>query len=307
MSAITHNTQGPTGDDWQAYARGLIPFIHGYTEYVVIPDAHLGDLGIELYTFDGAAYQCYADQDSKNTKDRYEKQRDKLTEDIGKFCKRRSELQKLLGLTRISSWIFCVPKSASRQLVRHAAEKTKEVRALNLPYATKDFKIVVKERDDLLPFETMAQRAATAIIELEKPIIGEAEIDKRIAAFEANLKRKFGKLYPEGSDSNREDHMRALIKENAISENLLEELQSIPQTYAKLMSEILSKEKRLANIGTSASANPKSVLVQELEDLAQRIERAAPDLGADTRESIVQGTITGWLMLCPLDFDVSSN
>jgi hypothetical protein len=137
-----------TGDDWEAYCLLLIQRRYGAGEVQRVPATHGGDLGIEAFTFDGLAFQCYAAEEPLSTRERYEKQRDKLTVDLAKLESRRSELCALLGTAIIRRYMFMVPIFNSNKLVQHSATKTAEYRAKELPHLDPDFRVVVVTDDD---------------------------------------------------------------------------------------------------------------------------------------------------------------
>lgn len=48
-----------SGDDWQKFVVRLLYSRYG-SNLIEVPDQHKGDHGIEAFTTDGCAYQCYA-------------------------------------------------------------------------------------------------------------------------------------------------------------------------------------------------------------------------------------------------------
>src|SRR5215204_4061018 len=137
-----------TGDDWEAYCLLLIQRRYGADEVQRVPAKHGGDLGIEAFTFSGLAFQCYAAEEPLSTRERYEKQRDKLTVDLAKLEKKQSELRALLGPVLIRRYIFMVPLFNSGKLIQHCTAKAAEYRAKRLPHLDPDFRIVVVTEDD---------------------------------------------------------------------------------------------------------------------------------------------------------------
>lgn len=83
MGQTTLDWDGPS---WEQHCLKLLRLRYkapGQFEYV--PSSDQGDLGIEGFSHDGCAYQCYAPEGPLPIKDRYERQRDKLTEDLAKL------------------------------------------------------------------------------------------------------------------------------------------------------------------------------------------------------------------------------
>jgi hypothetical protein len=121
------------GDRWEEYALRRLRDKHvfdGPTEFVSVPAAHKGDLGIDAFTRSGGiVYQCYAAEDYANAKDLYEHQLKKVTEDLAKLFdpSKASEIQELIGPDAvITRWILVVPQHRSRLLIQHCNKKAKE-------------------------------------------------------------------------------------------------------------------------------------------------------------------------------------
>ena len=83
-------------DSWQKYVLNLLILRYGLKEFVYVPDRHTGDFGIEGFSRDGCAYQCYAAREPLETDVLYQKQRNKMSADIRKFYANQSDLQKFL-------------------------------------------------------------------------------------------------------------------------------------------------------------------------------------------------------------------
>ena len=58
------------GNEWQQLICRLL--IHRYgLQFEMVPDGHGGDLGIEGFSRDGCAYQCYAPDEPISVAERY--------------------------------------------------------------------------------------------------------------------------------------------------------------------------------------------------------------------------------------------
>lgn len=134
-----------SGVEWQKRIEDLLK-IKYRTDYRIIPDQTQGDHGVEGFSKDGKAYQCYAA--AENSQNLYAKQRQKITDDIGKFVKNVAELKSIFDLTVINEWILVVPLYNDKALLKHASKKAEEVRKLNLPTVSKDFTITIATEKD---------------------------------------------------------------------------------------------------------------------------------------------------------------
>lgn len=86
------------GNDWEKHCLSLLRMRYRAPgQFEIVPALDEGDLGIEGFSHDGCAYQCYATMGPLPLRVRYERQRDKLTEDVEKLDTNRAELIGILG------------------------------------------------------------------------------------------------------------------------------------------------------------------------------------------------------------------
>src|SRR5689334_11077025 len=93
------------GDAWERlcqmiFKKKFAP--DGYQQMVASP----GDYGIEGFTRTGIAYQCYCPSEEYTLQVLYEKQRDKITKDLGKLKTYETQIRDRIGAMTISQWIF---------------------------------------------------------------------------------------------------------------------------------------------------------------------------------------------------------
>ncbi|MBY8037492.1 hypothetical protein KW477_05785 [Vibrio fluvialis] len=133
------------GDSWEKLIQSVFKLKYdSYQDMVASP----GDLGIEGFVLDeGILIQCYCPDENYDTKTLYEKQRDKMTEDLKKLSKNQKEIVSHLGSAKISQWIFITPKISKHDLHAHARSKTEEILSLGLPFIAEDFKVLIKDLD----------------------------------------------------------------------------------------------------------------------------------------------------------------
>src|SRR5437588_2907309 len=144
-AAVTSQIPRLCGEEWQNWANKLLTCHYGPTNYQKVPDNDRGDSGIEGFTItEGHAYQAYGcEGEPLKTADRYEKHRDKVTEDINKFIQNQAILSKIFGLVKITRWVLFVPYFDSKEIVIHASKKTTEVLDAKLPYVSDTFRVSV--------------------------------------------------------------------------------------------------------------------------------------------------------------------
>jgi hypothetical protein len=133
------------GDRWERLIQSVFKKRYDtYQDMVASP----GDLGIEGFVLDeGIMIQCYCPDEEYNAGILHEKQRDKITTDIGKLAKNEDDLIKHIGDCKISKWLFITPRIGKHDIHAHARKKEAEVKAQGLAFIADDFQILVKDLD----------------------------------------------------------------------------------------------------------------------------------------------------------------
>lgn len=135
---------GTDGGDWQRLFLSVLREEHR-DDLIPVPDHDRGDAGLEAYTLTGSAFQCYSPQEPLSTGQRYAKQRDKMTVDVGKFIVNGPKLRPMFGTTKIKQWVLLVPVIDSRDLLKHATAQTARVRAAGLDYVDNEIHVVARD------------------------------------------------------------------------------------------------------------------------------------------------------------------
>src|SRR5450759_1506039 len=118
-------------------------------DLVYLPSTMGGDYGIEGYSTDGIAYQCYADRDSLNLRERTDKQKQKLLRDTNKLLANAPKFENLLRGSAFQYYFLLVPQFHAADLVVYAAKRSETVRGWGLTFIASDFSIRIKTPDDL--------------------------------------------------------------------------------------------------------------------------------------------------------------
>lgn len=288
--------------EWEDHVNDLLRARHGHDNFVPIPDGHTGDSGLEGYSLDGIAYQSYAPDELCKPADLYEKQRDKMTQDIAKFIKNSAKLMKLLGQTKIRRWVLVVPKQVSQELVVHANKKTTEVLQANLPYVDEDqFVILIQDKESFKPEEQLLLEQGVYKLKIDQTEV----TDQQIEDFEAdkhelteNISTKLLKLNK--ADDDRVPAAKAeLVKRFIVSENILQELrEDYPQYYEQIQT---LKSERENDLKIEALSAESPSLTDQENRFLNKLEGGSI-LHSDNNLAIARGAVADWLMRCPLDF-----
>ncbi|EKO5175741.1 hypothetical protein WFH56_17775 [Vibrio vulnificus] len=133
------------GDRWEKLIQLVFKKRYDtYQDMVASP----GDLGIEGFVMDeGIMIQCYCPDEEYSAGILHEKQRDKMTADIGKLAKNEEALIKHIGDCKISQWLFITPRIGKHDIHAHARKKEAEVKEQRLSFIADDFQVLVKDLD----------------------------------------------------------------------------------------------------------------------------------------------------------------
>jgi hypothetical protein len=302
---ISESYLSDDGNAWERRVKTWLRLRYPGGNYEDVPAEHHGDFGIEGFSRDGIAYQCYAPQGRLKPRDLYENQRDKITQDINKFIKNQVALTKLFGSVVIDSWWLVVPEHKSSKLVQHASEKEALVRRHNLPYVTKDFHIHIATAEEFEVEHHAAIRKGLEALQLGETEVDQTEVqdwadknDEFVKVLDRKIRAYSGETRKRKVEKLRDGWIEYFIA----AENTLKKMQ---RKYADIWEEFraLKERKRKALIAKySARAAPHEVLAATIEELRVEIDKKVPNLRDDQVEELSYGTVAEWLHQCPLDF-----
>lgn len=274
---------------------------YGADQVQTVPAKHKGDLGIEAFTYEGGAFQCYACEEPRPVAERYEKQRDKLTEDLSKLESKKVELLKLLGPVRIRRYMFMVPFFDSHMLVQHATTKAAEFRGKNLEHLDSDFTVVVVNE------AAYADEAEALRLRPEILVAVPAQADEDVQTWKRSNEaavttadRKLQALI--SAERQRALTIESLITQYIKGENALGSLrQKYPDSWELAEHYKNHKESLLVLQYPTGSLNSTS-LASMAKEIELELKDAVPAADSVLRTTLAWSSIADWIMRCPLDF-----
>lgn len=289
--------------EWETHANNLLRERYTSSNYIQIPDIDSGDGGIEGFSMDGQAYQMYCPENAMTVDKLYEDQRDKMTQDVGKFIRNSKIMKSYFGDVKIKRWVLVVPDHKTRRIVSHATKKTAEIKAENISYVdNSDFRVLVWDRSEFRLEEIRLLEAGLATLKLRPIEVPESHLrvfNEGAAEFLDKLAWKLGKL---NDDPSRISAAQCnLTKSAIISQNMLSELK---QDYAEIHERIVSvtsKRAKQLDIEALDSEPKKQKLSYQIQTLKDQL-KTSNKLHDDNLEEISKGTVADWLMRCTLDF-----
>lgn len=288
---------------WQRRCHLLVQLRHGASNVQSVPDRVNGDAGLEFFTFDGCLYQCYAPETPEDTAKSSSAMKQKATRDLPKLKKNEAILTKLLAGLKFKRWILLCPFLDDKAVVTHVRAKGAELCKEAIDFLDPNFEALVQCQEDFAAeIAKIKQLPIGAELIVEDPT--SEEIGSKVNTPLADvLESKLGRAFPNSTISRRALLKRNYIKNHIKRENILDTLKmEHPILWERAWQTINAEQNRLEILGAGQLAPAK-----RLEDSLQRIEQGLtkdlPTLSHAALLDLSTGTLSDWLMRCPLDFD----
>jgi hypothetical protein len=290
------------GDGWQAYALQLVQIRHRPQNVQAVPDKVKGDAGIEFFTTDGCLYQCYAPEEASDVAKASSAMKAKASRDLKKLHTYASLIERILQDTRCNRWILLCPFLDDKDVVAFVREKGKEIQSLGLSFLEQNFEALVHCQTDFsVEIGRLKQMSAGMALHFERP----SQADVQAHPDGEMTRRLVGKLsraFPEASPAQIEDRKNSYIRAHLIQENALHEMRdNHPILWEQSKVCIDAEETRLRTIGSGSGA-ASDQLQTSVNRIEESLRRDLPSVSASVVTEIAVGTISDWLLRCPLDF-----
>lgn len=295
----------PSGDDFEAFVWSLLQRRYPPEKLRYFPADMGGDKGLEGFSTDGVAYQCYADKDSLDLRARTQKQRAKLNRDTLKLQKNKDDLPQLLDGLIIQHYFLIVPQYHSTELVAYANKRAATVRSWCLSFISNDFAITLKTPQDYQGEYQAALRDAAVQVRLPDPAIS----DGAVAGFAGSepvltttLLRKLQDLKNHHPAANIQTMRESLTKWFLAKEEMMDNLREFPQTREAIEAQRRLQQEALEFENGFAVTQPHDRVLQVVEDYANQLESSVAGLRKGDAQRLSRGQAGEWLMRCPLEF-----
>lgn len=294
------------GDDWEEHCLNLLHMRYKAPgQFERVPSSDQGDLGIEGFSHDGCVYQCYAPQSPLPIKDRYERQRDKLTEDISKLERHEAELVAVLGGVEIRLYVFMTPIHDSRRLNEHAKKKAAEIRRKNLAHCSPEFDVVVHteadyavERNELIALGLHKWNLSAVPIP-ETAVHGYVHSNPD---FIATIDEKLGRLSGLATEEKIELRSHLLVRKLTADNKLGEIRGQFAAAWEQIQELRAAKEASLAIECLLSQDDPRDLLYSTANAYCATLKDNLTFLYDSDASDLAWGTTTDWLAECPLNF-----
>lgn len=298
------------GSSWEALCQQVFKRKYQADDYQSIP-ASPGDFGIEGFTLrTGWAFQCYCPDKHYDRSELYKKQRDKITEDLGKLKTYQVELGRRLGQTKLGRWVFVTPEFDKNDLISHARTKEQLVRGWGLPFIADDFTVLLYDGDSFLLEINEIRSAVGEALVFEDAAPALAQLTGNREEYEGNVLRKCEMRLAEkrtsSNFSNKVQSLHQLTLESFLSaDGYFRNIESsAPVIYLRLVRLINEFENYVVETSATWTGSADALTIQVRDALERRI---VADLGPEFDETnaskIARIMVARWLAICELDYD----
>lgn len=295
------------GNSWEEFCQVCLKLKFENEGYQELP-AWKGDLGIEGYTRTGKVFQCYCPDEDYEPQTLYEKQRDKITTDLGKLVKNKEELKQYLNDISIQQWVFLTPMYKNKELVKHCQTKASEYKKKNLGILSKNFDVLVYDIDYFIAQIPNVAGSNNNKIEINVDISASNDVDWKKANISLvnNAYTKHGKRI---SDSTNKEEKVNKLTEFTIGDFLNEQLivtkwkETYPNDYERFMRIIGDYEKTVEELCITNSDDNNQLYERIKQELKEKLKSSFSYLEDLTLEKLTKGVMADWILRCPINFE----
>lgn len=298
------------GDSWEALCQQVFKKKFAKEGYQPIP-ASPGDFGLEGFTMlTGIGFQCYCPDEHYTRNELYDKQRDKITEDLGKLRKNEAELARRLGTTKLSHWYFVTPEINKNELLAHARTKETEIRNWNLSILSTDFHVHLHDADHYLVEINEILSAAGVALDFGASPPSLPQLTGQMEVYEDNVLRKSKARLKPRQASPRYEYLVRQINQQTL-DNFLEAdagfrriQETAPPLYFKLVRLINEFEKFVVESSATWNGTADELTTMVRDRLTQRIVKdLSPQFNETSASQVSRHMVARWLAICELDYD----
>lgn len=295
------------GNSWEEFCQVCLKLKYESEGYQELP-AWQGDLGIEGFTRTGKVFQCYCPDEDYEPQVLYEKQRDKITTDLGKLRKNELELKKYLNDILIQQWIFLTPMYKNKELVKHCHTKASDFKNMNLDILSNDFDVLIYNLDFFAAQIPIVNGATNKKIEIFADRDESKDIDWKGTNIDLvnNAITKHGKRIP--NSLNKEEKINKLT--DFTIGDFLDEQQLvttwknlIPNDYEKFLRLVGDYEKTVEEMCITNTDDNNLLYEKIKQELKERLTQSFPYIEDITLEKLMKGVVADWILRCPINFE----
>jgi hypothetical protein len=294
------------GDEWQAFALQLVQRRHGPENVQAVPDSVRGDAGIEFFTTSGCLYQCYAPEESSDVAKAASAMKAKAARDLLKLAKYKEKIHQVLCEIKVARWILLCPFLDNKDVVADIRKRGVALKEEGLTFLAPNFEALCHSQDDFAgELEQLKTLSLGPPLSVHMPTSGDVDAvaaTSIAARIDAKLARAYGSAATDKQIAQRRD---AYIKAHLYRENALDQLrQNHSILWERAFQTLEAEETRLIAVGASSATMPAEQLETSTERIEVSLAKTLTTVSTGIVTQIALGTVSDWLIRCPLDFSV---
>jgi hypothetical protein len=291
------------GDEWQAFALQLVQRRHGPENVQIVPDSVGGDAGLEFFTTSGCLYQCYAPEEVSDVKKAASAMKAKAARDLPKLVKNKEKIEAILSGVSANRWILLCPFLDNKEVVADVRNRGLAVKSEGLSFVASNFEALCHSQEDfageieqlkalsLGPPLSVNIPTSSDVLAVGGTSVG-AKIDEKLA-------RAYG---PSATDVQIAARRDAYVKAHLYRENALDQLRRNHSVlWERAFQSLEAEETRMVAEG-AGSTLPAEQLQLSTKRIEESLTKALPKLPSGVVTQVALGTVSDWLIRCPLDF-----
>ncbi|MGO9771772.1 MAG: hypothetical protein ACLPSW_19955 [Roseiarcus sp.] len=297
------NRRAWKGEEWQEFALQLVQRRHGPQNVQIVPDSVGGDAGIEFFTTSGCLYQCYAPEEVSDVKKAASAMKAKASRDLPKLQKNQNTLAALLCGIKVSRWILLCPFLDNKEVVADIRKRGLALKSAGLPFLAHDFEALCHSQDDFAgELEQLKSLSLGPSVSIEMPSASDVSVASA-TSIGSRIDQKLSRAFGGGASAVQIGQRRdAYVKAHLYRENALDQLrQNHSVLWERAFQSLEAEETRLIAVG-AATTLPAEMLQESTKRIEDSLVKALPTLSTGLVTQIALGTVSDWLIRCPLDF-----
>jgi hypothetical protein len=285
------------GPSWERLCQQVFKKRFAADGYQHIP-ATPGDFGLEGFTkTTGCGFQCYCPDKLYPDKALYEKQRDKVTEDLAKLRRYERDLKAMLGTTKLRRWYLVTPTIPKNELVKHARAKEAEARAWNLSILAPDFEVIVQDADHYVAEIQELLLASGKALDFGGVPTTLPQLGSRPEVYEQNILRKTNMRLQGRVAVDKFASRVAEMHQLTLREFLNHD------AHSRLVKLINGYEADVVETSSTWEGTPQQLTEKIREGLTARIAKdLAPHIDEAEAAHIARLMVSRWIAVCELDY-----
>jgi hypothetical protein len=310
--SIMYKTQHGTfdGDSWEEFCQICFKRKYESDGYQEMP-AWQGDLGIEGFTRNGILFQCYCPDEEYAPDVLYDKQRDKVTTDLGKLVTYEKELKSYLKNIKIAKWIFVTPGYKKKDIVKHCQDKAEEYRKKNLDYFAPDFDVLIYDIDffsEEIPI-VLNYRNKKLEINPDNEETEDSVSDwrtKEIFLVDNAIRKHGQRVDIRAIARDKKINILTQISVGAfLNGNSIVKIMSdkFPKDYEKFVRVVAQFEKKVEEMCIVNTKDNNELYEQIRVGLMASLQVAFPYMDELTIDRLKEQVLADWIMRCPINFE----